>query len=332
MPRSCASLAANFQLASRLQSGMTFNENNVNRDQGGKFDHKIGEAANVSLTNAPSFEDTLSDRLGEDVTVREYNGVHYIESGDELLGTYDYTYGGTQLEVFSETADKVKYGSSLYRAVEDAERVRNGLPQFKNERERNDKHIEDEVNRAIADGIFQKGRLMNGSEEAGDWSYHTDLTRLATGPNGERLSAGFSIEKVSKPGKDQDGNDVAVRYDISLSGDVRSKTGAWEGGGQVGDYFYGAEPFKGTKTDPTELAGLWEKNHLNSMHAGTAEQEAWAKRREEELGRKLTTDERLKDIPTDSQTGYKYGSAWLYKDVPADDIADMLRNFRSAKK
>lgn len=319
-------------LSSRLQSGMTFNENNVNRDQGGKFDHKIGEAANVSLTNAPSFEDVLSDRLGEDVTVREYNGVHYIESGDELLGTYDYTYGGTQLEVFSETADKVKYGSSLYRAVEDAERVRNGLPPFKNERERNDKHIEDEVNRAIADGIFQKGRLMNGSEEAGDWSYHTDLTRLATGPNGERLSAGFSIEKVSKPGKDQDGNDVAVRYDISLSGDVRSKTGAWEGGGQVGDYFYGAEPFKGTKTDPTELAGLWEKNHLNSMHAGTAEQEAWAKRREEELGRKLTTDERLKDIPADSQTGYKYGSAWLYKDVPADDIADMLRNFRSAKK
>lgn len=310
---------------------MTFNEANVNRDQGGKFDHKIGEAANVSLSDAPSFEDVLSDRLGEDVTVREYNGVHYIESGDELLGTYDYTYGGTQLEVFSETADKVGYGSSLYRAVEDAERVRNGLPPFKNERERNDKHIEDEVNRAVADGLLQKGRLMNGKEEAGDWSYHTDLTRIATGPNGERLSAGFSIEKVTKPGKDQNGDDVDVRYDISLAGDVRSKTGVWEGSGQVGDYFYGAEPYKNKHTDPTRLAELWDKNHLNSMHGGTAEQEAWIARRQEELGRKLTTDELLDETPADSQTGYKYGSSWLYKDVSASEIAEMLDTFRAAR-
>lgn len=318
-------------LSSRLQSGMTFNENNVNRDQGGKFDHKIGEAANVSLTDTPSFEDVLSDRLGEEATVREYNGVYYIESGDELLGTYDYTHGGTQLEVFSETADKVRYGSTLYRAVEDAERVRNGLPPFKNERERNDKHIEDEVNRAVADGLFEKSRLMNGNEEAGDWSYNTELTRIATGPNGERLYAGFSIEKVTKPGKDQNGDDVAVRYDVSLAGDIRSKTGAFEGGGQVGDYFYGAEPFKGSHADPTRLAELWEKNHLNSMHGGTAEQEAWVARRQEELGRKLTTDELLSETPVDSQTGYKYGTAWLYKDAPADDIAEILSNFRAAQ-
>ncbi len=310
---------------------MTFNEANVNRDQGGKFDHKIGASANVSLTDTQSLEDVLSDRLGEDVTVREHNGVRYIESGDELLGTYDYTYGGTQLEVFSETADKVGYRSSLYRAVEDAERAAAGLPPFKNERERNDKHIEDEVNRAVADGILRKGRPMNGKEENGDWSYNTELTRIATGPNGERISAGFSIEKVTKPGKDTNGDDVAVRYDISLAGDLRSSSGAWEGGGQVGDYLYGAEPYKGTRTDPTQLAELWEKNHLNSMHAGTTEQEAWVARREEELGRKMTTDERLKDVPADSQTGYKYGSGWLYKDVPADDIADILRNFRAAQ-
>lgn len=232
--------------------------------------------------------------------------------------------------------EAVRYDSDAFRAAEDGARAALGKTPFADERERNDRHVEIEAERAVRDGVFTTSRLMNGVKDAGDWSYQTpDLIRVATGPNGERLSVGVSLERVSKPGKDVTGKDVAVRYDFSMTGDVRSKTGAWEGGGQVGDYLYGADPYKkGSKTldiDLDRVADLWDKNHLNGLNAGTPYQDSWIRNREENLGRKLTSGERLVETPADPETGYKYGSSWLYRDAPADDIAEVLDAMRSAQ-
>ena len=61
-----------------------------------------------------------------------------------------------------------------------------GKAPFKDERERNDRHIEIEAERAIRDGLLTPRPLMNGDKDSGDWRYDTgEFVRLATGPNGD---------------------------------------------------------------------------------------------------------------------------------------------------
>lgn len=297
-------------------------------------DEEITAAQGVARAFAPNSNlaivkvmETDTDSVGWSIGLMEENGaIHYkyIPDGE-----------GVPSRVYV-AGEAVRYDSDAFRAAEDGARAALGLPPFKDERERNDRHVEIEAERAIRNGVLVPSKLMNGVKDAGDWSYQTpDLTRIATGPNGERLSVGVSLERVSKLANDINGVTVNKRYDFSMTGDIRSKTGAWEGGGQVGDYLYGVDPYKkGSKSvdvDPTRLAELWEKNHLNGLNAGTPYQDAWIAKREETLGRKLTTAERLDETPNDPQTDYKYGRAWLYRDVPADDIAEVLDAMRSAQ-
>lgn len=294
-------------------------------------DEEVTAAQGVAKAFAPNSNLAIVKVMEEDgwsVGLMEENGaIHYKYTPDaEGVPTRVYVAG-----------EAVRYDSDAFRAAEDGARDALGLPPFADERERNDRHVEIEAERAIRDGVLVPSKLMNGVKEAGDWSYQTpDLTRLATGPNGERLSVAVSLERVSKPANDINGVTVNKRYDFSMTGDVRSKTGAWEGGGQVGDYLYGSEPYtkKGGATveaDPARVAELWDKNHLNGLNAGTPYQDAWIRNREEELGRKMTSNERLDETPNDPQTDYKYGRAWLYRDVPADDIAEVLDVMRSAQ-
>lgn len=293
-------------------------------------DDEVTAARAVAKAFAPNSNLAVAKVMEEDgwsIGLMEENGaIHYKYTPDaEGIPSRVYVAG-----------KPVRYDSDAFRAAEDAALTALGKAPFKDERQRNDRHIEIEMERALRDGVFTPRPLMNGDKDSGDWHYDTgEFVRLATGPNGERLYAAVSLERVSKLANDINGVTVGTRYDFSMTGDIRSKTGAWEGSGQVGDYFYGAEPYKkGSKTvdvDPTRVAELWDKNHLNSMNAGTPFQDAWIARRGEELGRKLTTKEALDETPNDPQTDYKYGSAWLYRDVPADDIAEVLDVMRSAK-
>lgn len=89
-----------------------------------------------------------------------------------------------------------------------------------------------------------------------------------------------------------------------------------------------------------EIYELWSKYHLNGMHAGTPEQEAAIKAREERIGRQLTYDERcelLKEahLYETEYTGpaigrmydhepYVYGHAWLIQDLPDDVIRRVM--------
>jgi hypothetical protein len=338
---------------------MTFSETDHPRENDGKFAEKLGSAPELSLDT-----DALADRydaLTADLTDDEITAAQAVakafapnstlgiakvmESDGYSIGLmeengaihYKFTPDATGVPARVYVAgEAVRYDSEAFRAAEDAAQAALGMGAFKDERERNDRHIEIEAERAIRDGVLVPRPLMNGDKDSGDWSYSTpDLMRLATGPNGERLYAAVSLERVSKLANDINGVTVNKRYDFSMTGDIRSKSGAWEGSGQVGDYFYGAEPFKkgsaSVDVDPTRVAELWDKNHLNGLNAGTPFQDAWIAKREEELGRKLTTAERLDETPNDPQTDYKYGRNWLYRDVPADDIAEVLDVMRSAR-
>lgn len=65
---------------------------------------------------------------------------------------------------------------------------------------------------------------------------------------------------------------------------------------------------------------LWKLYHLNDMHAGSERQEKAL-----ELVNKLHVDYKercdyLKSVGLLYDDGYLYGSAWLYREIPSDDL------------
>lgn len=89
-----------------------------------------------------------------------------------------------------------------------------------------------------------------------------------------------------------------------------------------------------------EIYELWEKYHLNRMHAGTPEQEAAIEVKEERIGRQLTYKECcefLKEVHlyeveyTGPAVGrmydhesYVYGHAWLIQALPDDVVRRVM--------
>ena len=86
-----------------------------------------------------------------------------------------------------------------------------------------------------------------------------------------------------------------------------------------------------------KIYGFWKKYHLNAMHAGTPAQEEalekWHKSKQAENRIVLfdydTDCDYLEsiDLYEDEFNGkpYKYGTAWLYYPIPADDLKDIER-------
>lgn len=71
-----------------------------------------------------------------------------------------------------------------------------------------------------------------------------------------------------------------------------------------------------------EIYRLWKLYHLNDMHAGTEAQE--------ELLKKYNTRgyakacELLKKYNLYEDKGYRYGSAWLYRPIPENDLKKII--------
>ena len=71
------------------------------------------------------------------------------------------------------------------------------------------------------------------------------------------------------------------------------------------------------------IMGLWERNHLNDMHAGTECQEK-ALDEHFDNGRRWSYDEAceyLKSIGLHVDNGYEYGTGWLYREISDGDMA-----------
>lgn len=108
---------------------------------------------------------------------------------------------------------------------------------------------------------------------------------------------------------------------LSISGSYGDPAGRYGGGGQCRDIF----------DDPTfhaywpaeriaRLREVWERWHLNDMRAGCEHQraEGWSDR---PIDPSKPTDGLL-GKPCET-CGYRYGTAWLSEEIPADVLADV---------
>lgn len=72
-----------------------------------------------------------------------------------------------------------------------------------------------------------------------------------------------------------------------------------------------------------EILDLWRKYHLNYCHAGTEAQERAIKEWQEQ-GNRYNYDDVCKYLESKNllvDNGHKYGTAWLYREIPAKDLA-----------
>lgn len=117
--------------------------------------------------------------------------------------------------------------------------------------------------------------------------------------------------------------DDKSRLEFSASGNVwnGSHTDIMMGGQCIDSILKECRALRSNKLC-LEIEGLWKRNHLNGMHAGTEKQE---KALEE-----MPTDEKYqgyneicaflesKGLLVDD--GYKYGTAWLYREISDEDL------------
>lgn len=101
-------------------------------------------------------------------------------------------------------------------------------------------------------------------------------------------------------------------------------------GGQALDDM--APYFKDNK-DFNTIRDMWKKYHLNDMHAGTEKQESAL---EKKFGNRNASDydkhvEYLKSVGLYEDNGYKYGTGWLKRDIPTNDlkkIKDLIEKYK----
>ncbi len=97
-------------------------------------------------------------------------------------------------------------------------------------------------------------------------------------------------------------------------------------GGQCLDHLVA---FKSLSNDPLfkKLYRLWHLYHLNGMHAGTVKQEQ-ALDEARKAGSRLCCYEDsckyLESIGLLDDDGYRYGSKWLYRAIPEDDLKEIM--------
>lgn len=125
---------------------------------------------------------------------------------------------------------------------------------------------------------------------------------------------------------------------LSIAADICSKAGNGERSGQIAEVLhqrinYDKWPIK-AKRLMMEILDLWVKYHNNDLHAGTPEQESLLR----EAGLRCADDydkavEFLKErnmyeVQLKDGTMYKYGTAWLTEDIPAQDQQRILRLYK----
>ena len=312
---------------------MTFNENDVNREQDGKFGAKTGWPPDPSVTLGGA-EAVSDERIeyGRAIAKRFAPGGHlqpvFNDDGSidlfETDGKCVYNLGmdedglPTSISILGE---RQRYDSGAFREAENTAYETLGVP-YPSNHDRNNRHIGLEVERA--GDLFTPQRLMNG--KPGDPYVSTPEIRVGTGPDGERIYASLSLEYVSKTQKNMNLDEVDGTWTFSMQGTEKSKTGRELGGGQNVESIRESTGKNGVDTE--RLAELWERNHLNTMHAGTYLQEMEVKGHRNKNPQADYTE--LSSVVKDQQ-GYKYGSSWLYKPVPADELAETIALLKKAQ-
>ena len=140
----------------------------------------------------------------------------------------------------------------------------------------------------------------------------------------------FNFGKIDYYGRGRKINSVEVEVELSDDGVFTASANIWNSkhtdcvmGGQCLDVV--AKYIKSDKFK--KIYRLWEQYHLNDMHAGTEKQEAAL------LEAGLTgfaADYReccdyLESINLLVDNGYKFGTGWLKREIPAEDVAEIKK-------
>jgi hypothetical protein len=81
-----------------------------------------------------------------------------------------------------------------------------------------------------------------------------------------------------------------------------------------------------TKETLDQLKQIWDRWHLNDMKAGTPAQEDYLRENYKERYDYTKASEVLREAGLNPDNGYKYGSAWLFEEVP-EDVINFLASF-----
>lgn len=134
-------------------------------------------------------------------------------------------------------------------------------------------------------------------------NHFTKIIRIGNGPYGDvfcRITfAGGRLSITGVEGPSADGNADGASGQISESiADVQTYAPGWD------------------KKLAMEFAALWGRWHLNDLRAGTAAQETFLRAHPETRYEKACAALTAAGLNPDN--GYRYGSAWLREEVPAE--------------
>ena len=138
----------------------------------------------------------------------------------------------------------------------------------------------------------------------------------------------FNFGKIDYYGRGRKINSVDVKVELSDKGVFTASANIWNSkhtdcvcGGQCLD-----EVAKYVKSDKfKKIYRLWELYHLNDMHPGTEKQEEalkaaglnrWANNYSE-------CCDYLESINLLVDDGYKFGTGWLKREIPVEDVAEI---------
>ena len=138
----------------------------------------------------------------------------------------------------------------------------------------------------------------------------------------------FNFGKIDYYGRGRKINSVEVRVELSDKGVFTASANIWNSkhtdcvcGGQCLD-----EVAKYVKSDKfKKIYRLWEQYHLNDMHPGTEKQEEALKAAGLNSWANNYSDccDYLESINLLVDNGYKFGTGWLKRDIPAEDVAEI---------
>jgi hypothetical protein len=160
---------------------------------------------------------------------------------------------------------------------------------------------------------------------ATDTATYTAKGLLGRTEDGNRVWVKIEIREVNQPSETVEHAKVESYRELSISGAVAQKgcrnADSW---GQVRGDAAGAmaAPAKGlTEDDIAHLVTVWKRYHLNGMQAGCAHQTiVWetGPYGERRPSLALTPICPVQDADENVKKPYRYGSAWLVKELPTE--------------